>query len=173
MQLTNILLTALAATASARSTPSARRQASSTPGCRLVAPTDLNFDVADLRSGTVVTKVLTFPVGPTTAGPCQLIGAFSQGFPVDQGGDAFARLNVRALDGPSAGSLVGSFGPLEVENGVVVRDTEQVVNSFQCRESLAFEFSIANDADVDVDINVTFTASELGGFFIQVGDQCN
>ncbi|KAK1530892.1 uncharacterized protein CCOS01_05995 [Colletotrichum costaricense] len=175
MQLTSILITALAGLAglaTARSTPSERRQ-TSTPSCRLVAPTDLNFGVADLRSGTVVTKVLTFPVGPTTAGPCQLVGAFSQGFPIDQGGDAFARLNVRALDGPAAGSLVGSFGPLEVANDAVVKDTVQVVNSFSCRESLSFEFAIANDADVDVDINVAFTASGLGGFFVQVGDQCN
>ncbi|GKT60547.1 hypothetical protein ColTof3_07886 [Colletotrichum tofieldiae] len=87
MQLNNILLAGLAAAASvsARTTPSARRYAAPNPGCRIVPASDLNFGVADLTSGTVVTKVLTFPK----------------------------------------------------------------------------------------DINIAFTASELGGFFVQVGDQCN
>ncbi|GKT68252.1 hypothetical protein ColTof4_00675 [Colletotrichum tofieldiae] len=175
MQLNNILLAGLAAAASvsARTTPSARRYAAPNPGCRIVPASDLNFGVADLTSGTVVTKVLTFPVGPAAAGPCQLIGAFGQGFPIDQGGGDLARLDVRALSGDAPGSLVGSFGPLKVENNAVVEDTVQVINSFQCRESLSFEFEIANDAGVEKDINIAFTASELGGFFVQVGDQCN
>ncbi|TIC92829.1 hypothetical protein CH35J_010573 [Colletotrichum higginsianum] len=177
MQFANILLAALAgaASVSARTNPTARRQAGAAahPGCRIVPASDLNFGVADLTSGTVVTKVLTFPVGPSAAGPCQLVGAFARGFPIDQGGGALARLDVRALGGDAPGSLVGSFGPLQVEDDVVVRDTLQVINSFQCAESLSFEFEVANDAGVEEDINVTFTASALGGFFVQVGDQCN
>ncbi|GJC98262.1 hypothetical protein ColKHC_07088 [Colletotrichum higginsianum] len=147
MQFANILLAALAgaASVSARTNPTARRQAGAAahPGCRIVPASDLNFGVADLTSGTVVTKVLTFP----------LVGAFARGFPIDQGGGALARL--------------------DVEDDVVVRDTLQVINSFQCAESLSFEFEVANDAGVEEDINVTFTASALGGFFVQVGDQCN
>ncbi|KAK2004220.1 hypothetical protein LX36DRAFT_706521 [Colletotrichum falcatum] len=175
MQLTNVLLAALAAAASAaaRTTPSARRYAAPNPNCRVVPATDINFGVADLASGAVVTKVLTFPVGPAPAGPCQLIGAFAKGFPIDQGGGDLARLDVRALGGPAPGSLVGSFGPLEVAGDAVVEDTVRFINSFQCSESLSFEFSVANDAGIDEDINVAFTASELGGFFVLVGDQCN
>ncbi|WYZ41724.1 hypothetical protein EsH8_V_000619 [Colletotrichum jinshuiense] len=178
MQLTNFLVAALAGSATAASVSSrsakasARRQVG-TPGCRVVPATDINFGVADLVSGTVVTKVLTFDVGPSAAGPCQLVGAFSQGFPIDQGGDEFSRLDVRSLGGNAPGSLIGSFGPLNVENNAVVADTVQVINSFQCQDSLSFLFEIANDADVHEDINIAFTASALGGFFVQVGDQCN
>ncbi|CCF37529.1 hypothetical protein CH063_01715, partial [Colletotrichum higginsianum] len=82
MQFANILLAALAgaASVSARTNPTARRQAGAAahPGCRIVPASDLNFGVADLTSGTVVTKVLTFPVGPSAAGPCQLVGALGR-----------------------------------------------------------------------------------------------
>ncbi|OLN85621.1 hypothetical protein CCHL11_05811 [Colletotrichum chlorophyti] len=173
MQLTTILVAALAATASAVSSRAVRRQTHYiNQNCRLISATDPNFSVADLASGTVATKILTFNVGPTAAGPCQLVGAFGAGFPVDQGGDAFSRLDVRALGGNAPGSLVGSFGPLQVVDDAVVQDTVRVINSFQCQESLSFEFAIANDAGADVDVNVAFTASPWDGFFVVVGDQC-
>jgi hypothetical protein len=168
MQFSTIFVAALASAASvsARSAKVDRRS------CSVVAADDINFGVADLSSGTVVEKVLNFNIGPAAAGPCQLVGVFPAGFPIDQNGDELARMDVRALNGNAPGSLIGSFGPLKVENNRVVEDTAVVINSFQCQDKLSFQFAIANDAEVDEDINVTFTASDVGGFFVVVGDQC-
>ncbi|KAI8257833.1 hypothetical protein K4K53_005470 [Colletotrichum sp. SAR 10_77] len=173
MQLTNILITALAAgsaTAASVSSRAARLAARQTGApCERIGANDANFGVADLSSGVVVKKVLSFAVGPSASGPCSLIGQFNAGFPIDLGGAEFSRLDVRNV---ATGALVGSFPPLKVENNVVVEDTFVTINSFTCADNVAFEFAIANDGEADVDINVTFTASEQGGFFIKKGDQC-
>ncbi|KAF6811248.1 hypothetical protein CSOJ01_05806 [Colletotrichum sojae] len=173
MQLTNILAAALAATtASAASVSSraARRQATTPATCTRIGASDANFGVADLVSGVVVTKTLSFAVGPAAAGPCSLIGQFNAGFPIDLGGAEFSRLDVRNV---ATGALVGSFPPLNVVDNQVVEDTFVTINSFECQPELAFEFAIANDAGAEEDVNVTFTAGVEGGFFVQVGDQCN
>ncbi|TEA17141.1 hypothetical protein C8034_v000295 [Colletotrichum sidae] len=170
MQLTTLLAlasSAAAASVSSRAARSAPRQLS----CPRIGAHDANFGVADLGPGAVATKTLNFAVGPTyVGGPCSLIGQFNAGFPVDLGGGEFSRLDVRDA---SSGALVGSFPPLKVENNVVVETTVVTINSFRCEEDLAFTFEIANDAGVEEDVNVTFTAGEQGGFFVQVGDQCN
>ncbi|KAF9882203.1 hypothetical protein CkaCkLH20_00239 [Colletotrichum karsti] len=170
MQLTNILVAALAAGSSTAASVSARaaRVARQAP-CPRIGASDPNFGVADLASGVVATKTLTFDVAPFAAGPCSLIGSFGAGFPVDLGGADFSRLDVHNA---ATGALVGSFAPLKVENDRVVEDTEVTINSFVCEPVMSFRFSIANDADADVDINVTFTADATNGFFIQKGDQC-
>ncbi|KAL0942367.1 uncharacterized protein CTRU02_200253 [Colletotrichum truncatum] len=174
MQITNIFVAALAAgsaTAASVSSRAARRSAPAS--CQRFGANEALFS-ASVSGDYDQTQSLSFNVGPTSAGPCSLIGQFNQGFPIRVKNPEHSRLDVRNADG----ALIGSFPPLKLEttDGVlytVAETTVVTINSFACQPTFDFEFSLANDAGIDDYAFVFFERNTEGGFFIQAGDQCN
>ncbi|KAI4862054.1 hypothetical protein F4820DRAFT_38220 [Hypoxylon rubiginosum] len=112
----------------------------------------INYDITPSRSDAV-----SFQIPPNSAGPCQLVAKFPAGYPVFSVGDDL--VNVTALDGPAPGALVGS---LRFRAG-----TTTVINSFGCRDVMAYELALANP---DGNGEVSFSEIQGAGLFMEVGD---
>ncbi|XXH03888.1 hypothetical protein Hte_010296 [Hypoxylon texense] len=130
--------------------------ASASAACLEQAPSaigfPINYDITPTRSDAV-----TFQIPPDSAGPCQLVAKFPAGYPVVSTGDDL--VDVRAVDGPAAGALVGS---LRFRPGATT-----VVNSFACRDVMSYELALANP---EGDGEVRFSEIQGAGLFMEVGD---
>ncbi|KAI1140538.1 hypothetical protein F5Y05DRAFT_321059 [Hypoxylon sp. FL0543] len=142
MRFTTIAATVIAAAASASA------------ACLEQAPSALgfpiNFDITPSRPNTI-----SFQIPPNSAGPCQLVAKFPDGYPITSTGSDL--VNVVALDGPAQGALVGS---LRFRPG-----TKTFVNSFACRDVMTYELEIAQGTG-----EVKFSEVQGAGLFMDVGD---
>ncbi|KAI1778176.1 hypothetical protein F4818DRAFT_288464 [Hypoxylon cercidicola] len=110
----------------------------------------INYDITPSRSDAV-----SFQIPAGAGGPCTLVAKFPAGYPiVSTGADL---VNVTALDGPAPGALVGA---LRFRAG-----TTTVINSFACRDVMAYELAIAQG-----DGEVKFSEVQGAGLFMEVGD---
>ncbi len=152
MQFTTFILAALTS-ASAISARSVQPQRRSTVTAGLPNPA---FSISkDLATGTNVGSVQAFPVDlPATE--CTLFWKFLPGFYVGQQGAS--QINVYAVDGPAAGSLVGTFS-IGVQDGL-----PHDINTFQCRDPLTVRFEIASDSQPG---SVSFQANDQNGIFLE------
>ncbi|KAI2638788.1 hypothetical protein GGS26DRAFT_587556 [Hypomontagnella submonticulosa] len=128
--------------------------ASASAACLEQAPSTIgfpiNFDITTTR-----TDAMSFQIPPNSVGPCQLIAKFPAGYPMTSTGSDL--VNVRALDGPAPGALVGS---LRFRPG-----TKVFINSFACRPVMSYELSIAQGEG-----EVKFQEIAGAGLFMDVGD---
>ncbi|KAI1104765.1 hypothetical protein F4804DRAFT_306260 [Jackrogersella minutella] len=128
--------------------------ASASAACLEQAPAALgfpiNFDITPERSDTI-----SFQIPPNSVGPCTLIAKFPDGYPITSTGSDL--VNVTALDGPAAGSLVGA---LRFRAG-----GKTYVNSFACADVMTYELAIAQGQG-----EVKFSEIQGAGLFMDVGD---
>ncbi|KAI6082578.1 hypothetical protein F4821DRAFT_246799 [Hypoxylon rubiginosum] len=113
----------------------------------------INYDITSSRSDAV-----SFQIPPNSVGPCQLVAKFPAGYPIVSTGDDL--VNVTALDGPAPGALVGA---LRFRAG-----TTTVINSFACRDVMAYELAIANPTEGWSEVK--FSEIQGAGLFMEVGD---
>ncbi|KAI2469480.1 hypothetical protein F4781DRAFT_217406 [Annulohypoxylon bovei var. microspora] len=128
--------------------------ASASAACLQQAPAALgfpiNYDITPSRS-----DFATFEIPPNSVGPCTLVATFPAGYPITSTGSDL--VNVTAVDGPAAGSLVGA---LRFRAG-----GKTFVNSFACRDVMTYELAIALG-----DGEVAFSEVQGAGLFMDVGD---
>ncbi|KAI0885516.1 uncharacterized protein GGS22DRAFT_161119 [Annulohypoxylon maeteangense] len=110
----------------------------------------INYDITPSRSDFV-----TFQIPPNSVGPCSLIATFPADYPITSTGSDL--VNVTAIDGPAAGSLVGT---LRFRPG-----TKTFINSFACRDVMTYELAIALGEG-----EVKFSEIQGAGLFMDVGD---
>ncbi|KAI0179241.1 hypothetical protein GGR52DRAFT_297822 [Hypoxylon sp. FL1284] len=111
----------------------------------------INYDITPERSDAV-----SFQIPPDSVGPCQLVATFPAGYDIESTGSDL--VNVTAIGGPAPGALVGA---LRFRAG-----TTTVINSFACRDVMAYELAIAHG-----DGEVKFQQlAEDAGLFMYVGD---
>ncbi|KAI1380724.1 hypothetical protein F4677DRAFT_195837 [Hypoxylon crocopeplum] len=110
----------------------------------------INFDITPSR-----TDAISFQIPPNSVGPCQLVAKFPADYPITSTGSDL--VNVKALDGPAPGALVGS---LRFRPGITT-----YINSFACRDTMSYELSIAQG-----DGEVKFSEIQGAGLFMDVGD---
>ncbi|KAI1443514.1 hypothetical protein F5Y02DRAFT_420002 [Annulohypoxylon stygium] len=128
--------------------------ASASATCLVQAPSaigfPINYDITPERSDAV-----SFQIPPNSVGPCALIATFPADYPITSTGSDL--VNVTALDGPVAGSLVGA---LRFRAGTTV-----TINSFACRDVMSYELAIAQGEG-----EVKFSEVQGAGLFMEVGD---
>lgn len=128
--------------------------ASASATCLVQAPSAIGFpiiyDITPERSDAV-----SFQIPPNSVGPCALIATFPADYPITSTGSDL--VNVTALDGPVAGSLVGA---LRFRAGTTV-----TINSFACRDVMSYELAIAQGEG-----EVKFSEVQGAGLFMEVGD---
>ncbi|KAK3296885.1 uncharacterized protein B0H64DRAFT_440378 [Chaetomium fimeti] len=159
--LTTLLLTTLSTALPAnpiiRQTTCPRLHPPSTPRLNLLNRPDL---------GITTTQTLTFtlPVPdntpadinnntPLPGGPCTLRAVFPPHWEVidtsAQAGGAPLAVDVYAVDGPAAGALVGTVSfAVDAGGDDMGRERVVVVNSFACRERMAYRFELAGVGEV-------------------------
>ncbi|KAI1762887.1 hypothetical protein GGR53DRAFT_398724 [Hypoxylon sp. FL1150] len=106
---------------------------------------------------TTINDAVSFGIPANSVGPCQLVAKFPAGYPIISTGSDL--VNVRAVDGPAAGALVGD---LRFRAG-----TTTVINSFACRDVMSFELSLAEPTEGS---RVSFSQIKGAGLFLEVGD---
>ncbi|KAI1211667.1 uncharacterized protein F4807DRAFT_397892 [Annulohypoxylon truncatum] len=128
--------------------------ASASATCLVQAPAaigfPINYDITPSRSDAV-----SFEIPAGSVGPCALVATFPAGYPITSTGSDL--VNVTALDGPAAGSLVGA---LRFRAG-----TTTVINSFACADVMSYELAIAQGEG-----EVAFSEVQGAGLFMEVGD---
>lgn len=161
MQFSSIVITLLAATASAlpRSATSHRRASSS------LWPTvsDPGFYAAAQPPDYSESQILQWNIddGSSTG---SLVAQFPEGFAVTQSGPA--KLNVYTRTSAGTGSYVGTFGPLPVAGGLVTEDVYIVIADITISTSFALEFQIDSDTE---NASISFFNTDEAGFFVVTG----
>ncbi|KAK1835445.1 hypothetical protein QBC39DRAFT_418121 [Podospora conica] len=125
--LLNTIFLALLPTTIAAAVPAARRACTT-----LTSPVPIALSKASSSSPST-SQVLTFTPPASAAGPCSLLATFPAGYPIASTGAA--KVNVFAVGGPSAGSLVGTV--------TFAAGERRTINSFACRPEMKFRLELA------------------------------
>lgn len=84
-------------------------------------------------SSPSTSQTLTFSPPASAPGPCTLLASFPAGYPIASTGAT--QVNVVAVDGPAAGSLVGTV--------TFAAGERRTINSFACRGEMKFRLEMA------------------------------
>ncbi|EON95599.1 hypothetical protein UCRPA7_8913 [Phaeoacremonium minimum UCRPA7] len=136
MQFTTIVLSVLSAAAAVSAAPAQQQKRA----CEVKYPNALGFPINFHISKDATSNVpndISFTIPANARGPCSLVYQFPVGTPITTTGNP--ALNIKALDGPATGSIVGT--------ATFVADGQlHTINSFACRTTMGFELSIAGEA---------------------------
>jgi len=113
-------------------------------------PIPFSISIGTTTEQTATEIGFTIPDG--AKGPCTLMLNLPQGTTYVTGG---AKINIYALDGPDAGSLVGTT--------MFAAGSAATINSFACRPQMCYGFAVATDEAANADKSVTFWEEEGSG----------
>lgn len=106
-------------------------------------------------SSPSTSQTLVFSPPASAPGPCTLLATFPAGYPISSSGAA--QVNVVAVDGPAAGSLVGTV--------TFAAGERQTINSFACRGEMTFRLEMAGPGSG----SVQFAQGEEAGVVLTYG----
>jgi len=143
MQLTTLFLAALTGASLSAAAPAAAAAAAGAHdkrACTRVFPIGTTSIHLAKSGGSNTAQNIGFSIPANAGGPCSLVATFPAGYPIASTGNP--QVNVIDLNGPAAGSIVGTVTFASDPGAPTLR----TINSFACRPDMQYRLTLAGTA---------------------------